>query len=40
MLKNNALFLEKATEAEEYSPGEHRHWRCINTNWSHLKTPF
>jgi len=30
--------LEKATE--ECSPGEHRHWECINTHCSHLKTNF
>jgi len=38
MLRNNVLFLEKATE--EYSTGAHRHWGRINTHCSHLKTHF
>jgi len=31
-------FWKKATE--EYCPGTHRHWGCINTHCSHLKTHF
>jgi len=31
-------FWKKA--AKEYSHGVHRHWRCINTQCSHLKAPF
>jgi len=38
MLRNNVLFLEKATE--EYSPGAHKRWGCINTQCSHSKHIF
>jgi len=31
-------FWKKSTE--EYCPGAHRHWRCINTHCSYLKTSF
>jgi len=38
MLRNNALFLEKAKE--EYNPGAQRHWGCNNKHRSLSKTPF
>jgi len=31
-------FWNKATK--EYSPAAHRHWGCINTHCTHLKTHF
>jgi len=38
MLRNNALFLEKATE--EDSSGAYKPWVRINTHCRHLKTNF